>query len=60
MIHEEVQILNDEKYNHPTRAVHPLNIGSTRKPKNSNLKNNKIISASTRKFKYLAMRSTII
>lgn len=38
--------MNPEKYNHSTSAVHPLNIGSIRKPKKSNYKkrqNNPVI-----------------
>jgi hypothetical protein len=60
LIREEVQILVDKKYNHSTRAVHLVNKGSTRKPTKSKCGKNKIIPSSTRKFKYLAVRSTTI
>jgi hypothetical protein len=35
VIHEEVQLLDAEKYKYSTRAVHLLNIWSTRKPRKS-------------------------
>jgi hypothetical protein len=35
VICEEVQILDAEKYNHSSRAVHSLYIGSTRNPTKS-------------------------
>jgi hypothetical protein len=41
IIREEVEIFYDEKYNHSTRAVHPLIIGSTRQPKNPNIQKSK-------------------
>jgi hypothetical protein len=37
VIREKFQILDDEKYNYSKRAVQALIIGSTRKPKNTNV-----------------------
>jgi hypothetical protein len=40
-IHEEAKILVDEKYNISMQAVHPLYIGSKRKPTKSKCRKNK-------------------
>jgi hypothetical protein len=59
-IHEKIQILDAEKYNHSTRAVQELIIGSPRKPRKSKCRKKKRIVSPMRKLKYLTMRSTTI
>jgi hypothetical protein len=58
IIRKEVQIVEAEKYNHLVRAVHPLNIGSTRKPMEKK-QNNLVIRSEgqilvVEKYNYLA------